>query len=121
VVFRLDQTGKEMVLYTFAVGTGGTTPLGGLVRGPAGSLYSTTYLGGADNNGVVFKVDPSGEETVLYTFTGLADGGGPTTGLVGDKSGNLYGITTGGGDVSGCYCGVVFKLTLPPANESGPN
>jgi len=48
----------------------------------AGNLYGTTESGGAFNSGVVFKLDPSGQETVLYSFTGGADGGVPTAGLV---------------------------------------
>jgi len=51
--------------------------------------------------------------TVLYTFTGLADGNGPSGGLVMDASGNLYGTAQFGGDLncqSGLGCGTVFKL-----------
>jgi uncharacterized repeat protein (TIGR03803 family) len=57
---------------------------------------------------VVFKLSPSGTETVLYSFTGGSDGGGPYAGLIADSSGNLYGTTQYGG-TSGA--GVVFKLT----------
>jgi len=125
VVFKLDQTGKETVLYAFTGGTDGGRPEEGLVRDAAGNLYGTAQLGGSDGCGVVFKVDPTGKETVLYAFTGLADGGNPAAGLVASSAGSaagkryeLYGTTYDGGDLScapggGSGCGVVFKITLP--------
>jgi uncharacterized repeat protein (TIGR03803 family) len=121
VVFKLDPTGNQTVLYSFTGGTDGGFPVAGLIRDTAGNLYGTT-LGGGDpicGCGVVFKVDPAGNETVLYTFTGGADGASPYADLVQDRAGNLYGTATNGGDLS-CGCGVVFKLTqltLPPASE----
>ena len=42
---------------------------------------------------MVFKLDTSGNETVLYTFTGGADGGNPYAGVIRDSAGNLYGTT----------------------------
>jgi len=48
-------------------------------------------------------------EMVLYSFTGMADGGIPLAGLAMDRAGNLYGTTSEGG-VAACNCGVVFKL-----------
>ena len=53
-------------------------PFGGLIRDSAGNLYGTTNGGGASDAGVVFKVDTSGNETVLYSFTGGADGAIPS-------------------------------------------
>jgi uncharacterized repeat protein (TIGR03803 family) len=119
-IFKLDSTGKETVLYRFAGGTDGSFPNGGLALDSAGNVYGTTSEGGdgsciitSDGCGVVFKVDQSGQQTVLYTFTGGADGGFPATGVVMDVAGNLYGTTRLGGD-SSCGppygCGTVFKL-----------
>jgi uncharacterized repeat protein (TIGR03803 family) len=84
-VFEVDASGKETVLYSFT-GTGGdgNVPWGGVVRDPAGNLYGTTTSGGTYNWGAVFKVDPTGKETVLYSFTGGADGGNPWAGLIRD-------------------------------------
>jgi uncharacterized repeat protein (TIGR03803 family) len=122
VVFKVDPTDKETVLYAFTGGTDGRNPLGGLVRDQQGNLYGTTPYGGdqgafcAGFCGVVFKVDPTGKETVLYTFTGMADGATPLAGLLRDKDGNLYGTTQLGGDLGstqgncGPGCGVVFKI-----------
>jgi uncharacterized repeat protein (TIGR03803 family) len=81
------------VLYTFGGQPGdGQTPMGGLVRDSAGNLYGTTSAGGLGGNicqggcGVVFKVDKTGTETVLYSFTGGADGGNPVAGLLRDSA-----------------------------------
>jgi uncharacterized repeat protein (TIGR03803 family) len=112
-VFKLDPTGTETVLYSFAGGTDGANPYASLVQDPAGNLYGTTQRGGASGQGTVFKVDTAGTETVLYTFTGGSDGGVPDGALVLDAAGNLYGTTFGGGHVCvhrRIYCGVVFKL-----------
>lgn len=113
VVFKLDPSGKETVLYTFTGGADGARPAVGLVRDQEGNLYGTATLGGLIGStcggfgcGVVFKVDPAGKETILYTFTGL-DGSGPATRLVRDAKGNLYGTTAFGGEYGP---GVVFEL-----------
>jgi uncharacterized repeat protein (TIGR03803 family) len=120
VVFKLDTTGKETVLYSFCSEkncTDGAAPSASLVRDAAGNLYGTTARGGVSgcsrtSCGVVFKVDTTGKETVLHTFTGGADGGVPDAGLS-DAAGNLYGTTLFGGDFGNCRSGrgVVFKLT----------
>ena len=62
-------------------------------------LDGTTYLGGnpACGCGTVFKLDATGKETVLYSFTGGADGARPFAGVILDAQGNLYGTTFGGG------------------------
>src|ERR1022692_3595090 len=61
-------------LYNFKGLSDGGLPYGGLVRDPAGNLYGTGFYFGSSDNGVVFKVDTAGAETVLYAFTGGADG-----------------------------------------------
>lgn len=112
-VFKVDSSGTETVLYNFSGGADGRNPYNGLVQDSSGNLYGTTELGGSSGCdfglgcGTVFKIDTSGTETVLYNFTGGADGGYPLGGLVRDSSGNLYGTTEGGG--SGAW-GTVFKL-----------
>jgi uncharacterized repeat protein (TIGR03803 family) len=107
-VFKLDTTGKETVLHAFIGSPDGQTPTGGLVEDVQGNLYGTTFYGGAHSFGTVFKLDTSGTETLLYSFTG-GDGRWPNGGLLRDSQGNLYGTTFSGGDPV-CYCGVVFKL-----------
>jgi uncharacterized repeat protein (TIGR03803 family) len=106
-VFMLDPTGKETVLYSFAYGADGGNPMGGLVRDAAGNLYGTTQIGGGPANaGTIFKVDPTGKETVLHSFSQPGDGGYPQSGMVRDGAGNLYGSTTLGGTIGD---GTVFK------------
>ena len=95
VVFKVDQRGHQSVLYSFTGGTDGANPYANVIQDWAGNLYGTTFLGGADGAGVVFKVDPRGHETVLHTFTGGADGGYSYAGLIQDSAGNLYGIGLG--------------------------
>jgi uncharacterized repeat protein (TIGR03803 family) len=113
VVFKLDKTGNQTVLYTFSGGTDGALPLAGLVRDVGGNLYGTTFDGGLSDYGVVFKIDRAGKETVLYSFSGGLDGAYPYAGLVLDSTGNLYGVTEAGGN-PGCFqnqgCGTVFKI-----------
>jgi uncharacterized repeat protein (TIGR03803 family) len=140
VVFELTRTGhgtwKETVLHTFTAGKDGGIPTGGVILDSAGNLYGTTLFGGDHKPvncqasgsyppgcGVVFKLTPTEhgpwKETVLYTFTGGADGNEPWGNLTFDSSGNLYGSTSIGGNLScGSYgCGVIFKLT---PGDGGP-
>jgi len=105
-VYKLSQTGQETVLHTFE-GKGcpdWANPAGNIVL-EDGDLYGVTLFGGADNEGVVYRLTPSGQETTLYSFTGGADAGDPN-GLAVDSAGNFYGTTPSGGD----GWGVVFKL-----------
>src|ERR1700728_377062 len=106
------QTPTETVLHTFGSVPKGAYPYAGVIRGSAGHLYGTTYQGGTANAGVVYGVDTAGHETVLYSFTGLTDGGNPYAGVAPDSAGNLYGTTSAGGSAQGSAgYGVVFKLS----------
>ena len=106
-VFEVNAAGQETMLYGFTGGTDGKWPMGGVIRDSAGNLYGTTQYGGAAGYGAVFKLDATGQETVLYAFTGGADGGQPLAGVIRDSAGNLYGTTQTGGTGS---AGVVFKV-----------
>ena len=82
-VFKLDTAGNETILHTFT-GTGdGANPIGGIVTDSQGNLYGTTISGGPQGAGVVYKLDPSGTETVLALESG--------TGIFLESGGNLYG------------------------------
>jgi uncharacterized repeat protein (TIGR03803 family) len=102
-VFRVYQSGgvwKESVIYTFSGGSDGAVPYGGLRWDGTSTLYGTASGGGMSGNGVVFELtEPGGvwSESVLYTFTGGSDGAHPYDQVILDKSGNLYGTTSGGG------------------------
>jgi uncharacterized repeat protein (TIGR03803 family) len=108
-VFKLAPDGTETVLHSFAGGSDGDYPYGGLVADKKGNLYGTTYYGGAACDcGTIYQVAPDGAETVLHAFAGTAkDGAYPYDTLVADKSGKLYGTTYGGGMN---YKGVVFGI-----------
>ena len=110
VVFKLDSTGKETVLYTFTGQADGGTPMASLIRDAAGNFYGTTQNAGTFGWGVVFKLDPTGKETVLHEFTGGADGATPQGVLISDAAGNLYGTTYQGGTGTFFTNGVVFEL-----------
>jgi uncharacterized repeat protein (TIGR03803 family) len=107
-VFQMDPSGKVKVLHSFGAAGDGVIPSGSLTQDAAGNLYGVTRSGGAFNFGTVFKIDPSGNETILYSFTGTGgDGSTPVGGLTRDSAGNLYGTTLSGGSQ---YLGTVFKL-----------
>ncbi|HEX4159395.1 MAG TPA: choice-of-anchor tandem repeat GloVer-containing protein [Rhizomicrobium sp.] len=119
VVYKITPDGSETVLYAFTGGSDGGVPgYESLIQDSAGNLYGTTVVGGnqacSQGCGTVFKVSPEGEETVLYAFSGFADGMNPWSGVSMDRKGNLYGVTLGGGN-GGCdpdeSCGTVYKLT----------
>ncbi len=111
-VFKLNtSTGVPTVLHTFGQGTDGFNPKSDLVLDPAETfLYGTTAAGGANGQGTVYKVATLSPytESVLYSFSGRKDGGQPSSNLVMDGSGNLYGTTIAGGTASN---GTLFKLT----------
>jgi uncharacterized repeat protein (TIGR03803 family) len=108
-LFEITPAGVESTIYNFTGGADGGEPLfETLVRDALGNFYGTAAGGGAHNFGVVFEVTPSGTETVLYSFTGGADGATPSGGVVLDAEGNLYGTTGDGGRYNQ---GTVFKVT----------
>jgi uncharacterized repeat protein (TIGR03803 family) len=127
-VFKVDTAGHETVLYSFCSAancTDGKQPYGGLVMDGADNMYGTTSGGGAHGfmntvGGTVFKLDPSGHETVLHSFCSAGgvqctDGEMPLGGLVLDGKGRLYGTAAFGGAneiISGNGVGVVFQVTV---------
>jgi uncharacterized repeat protein (TIGR03803 family) len=121
-VFKIDATGKETILYNFIGGPDGCFPGPGVVLDSIGNLYGVTSLGGVgfcnSGYGVVFKIDTTGNETVLHAFGG-GDGANPDSVLLFDSKGNLYGTTENGGnsECGGTGCGVVFEL-LPQQGGS---
>jgi uncharacterized repeat protein (TIGR03803 family) len=123
MIFKLDPSGNETVLYAFKQEKKGYNPNPGLIRDTAGNLFGTTVLGGPGGAlGTVFKLDSAGNETVLHTFRGKTDGSEPFSGLVQDSAGNLYGVTQTGGskNCNGQFpptCGLVFKVD-PAGNET---
>ena len=105
-------TWSETILHAFA-GEDGSYPGAALIFDASGNLYGTTRFGGAHSAGTAFEVASSGQETVLYSFAGNADGQYPSGSLTFDASGQLYGTTSQAGGNDGCWhgCGAVFRLT----------
>lgn len=120
VVYSLNPqtvfTWFELVLHAFAGNSDGAAPSGNLMFDANGNMFGTTYEGGPNLTGTVFKLSPGGGanwvEKILYVFHGQAFGGGtdganPVAGVVMDPQGNLYGTTDYGGPAA---VGTVFKL-----------
>lgn len=128
-VFKVTPAGAETVLYSFGSSPAdGRGPSGALVLASDGNFYGTTASGGstalsgmANSNcqngcGTVYKITPSGIETVLYSFgTTPDDGVGPIGALLQASDGNLYGATLAGGPAN---AGTVFKLTICPSQTA---
>lgn len=113
---RSGQNWTESVIYNFAGGSDGANPVAGLIFDTGGNLYGTTYSGGANGWGTVFKLSPSGSgwtKTILYNFQNANDGRAPAGGVIFDQAGNLYGGTVFGGANSG---GVVYELSPSGGN-----
>jgi uncharacterized repeat protein (TIGR03803 family) len=115
-VFKMTRSTKGKwaltTLYSFE-SIDGVYPEGGVILDTAGNLYGTTYEGGFDNSGTVFKLTPGGgtwTETVVHSFGNGQDGSTPDAGLIMDASGNLYGTTNEGGTYG---YGTVFEVSAP--------
>ena len=121
VAFRLSPTGntwKFTTLYAFQGLPDAGFPYGGLIADSRGGLFGTSYFGGTSGLGAVFEIGvgaagtvrTTAKESVLASFQGGTDASFPTSTLVFDAAGNLYGTSSTGGNPS-CDCGTVFKLT----------
>jgi uncharacterized repeat protein (TIGR03803 family) len=116
-VFRISRSGDEAVLHSFYAETGddGGGPVAGLMQASDGNFYGTTESGGRNFAGTIFKMKPSGEETVLYDFEGnpsgtpSVDGSLPEASLIEGADHHLYGTTGYGGLYGG---GIAFKVSL---------
>lgn len=111
-VFRLAPNGPLTTLHSFAPGTDGHLPMGALAMDKAGNLYGTTALGGGsgcrgEGCGTIFEIAPDLTETVLHAFA-RKQGGFARSGLMKDKTGNLYGTASYGNGTA--IDGTVFRL-----------
>ncbi len=129
-IFKLtphsDGKWTESIIYTFMGGLDGGFPSALVVDG-AGNLFGTTISGGVTQSacggcGTVFELSPSKsekwEKTILYSFNDGLDGGSPSSGVVFDGAGNLFGETFDGGSLA-CPesgCGVVYELIPESGN-----
>jgi uncharacterized repeat protein (TIGR03803 family) len=129
-VFKL--TGQTLTtIYSFTGGSDGSIPAAAVIAdeaaGVPGALYGTTSSGATNNCGTVYRLVPpkSGQTTwteqTLWTFLGGSDGCSPSSSLLVDEQGALYGATlAGGGNTNarcGGTCGTIFKLSPPEAGQ----
>jgi uncharacterized repeat protein (TIGR03803 family) len=130
IVYKLsrDKDGwTETILHSFpgdgmngCQGWHACNPGGGVVLGPDGTLYGTSFFGGTQNIGTAYELSPrkngTYRERVIYSFH-ETDGAGPDSTPILDSRGNLYGTTISGGNLT-CDppygCGTVFQLTSTP-------
>jgi uncharacterized repeat protein (TIGR03803 family) len=122
-VFKLNENGTGFgVLMNFAATPGdGKNPAGSLAEGTDGTLYGTTYSGGASNQGTIFKLNTNGGGyAVLWSFSYFPNPGGinPLAGLARGVDGGFYGTTSSGGDRGP---GTVFSLGARPVNDAFAN
>ena len=107
-LYKITTDGMETILWNFGAGGDGSEPVGALALGSDGNFYGTTSAGGAYGFGTVYKVSPTGTETVLWSFGSGNDGATPRAGLLLANDGNFYGTTQKGGTANE---GTVFSIT----------
>ena len=112
-LYMVTAAGALRLLHVFGTGAGDLVgPVGTLLRASDGAIYGCARLGGADNDGGVFRFDPAtGSYSVVASFSG-ANGSHPAAGLLQASDGNLYGTTYDGGSANQ---GTVFRLTTAGA------
>lgn len=121
-IFEITPAGLYSVVYTFCSlpnCADGSMPVGRLIVDRAGNFYGATNRGGAFDAGTVFELTPELAESVVYSFTGGADGANPVGKLTQDAHGNMYGVTYEGGSVAGTVAGTAVSGTLYEITSSG--
>lgn len=110
-LFSMNADGSGYtVLYSFGNAPGDGSNPEGAILGANGALFGTTYSGGT-SNGTAFTMNTDGTGySILYSFTGGADGAHPQAALAQGSDGGFYGTTPGGGDMG---FGALFKVLLP--------
>jgi uncharacterized repeat protein (TIGR03803 family) len=109
-VFQISTSGSYTSLYSFgSFPNDGYQPFAGLVQGSDSNFYGTTYYGGANRLGTVFRINTNGSYTSVYSFGSFPnDGSNPEAGLVQGSDGKLYGTAYYGG-ANGS--GTVFRIS----------
>lgn len=115
-IFEITPSGQLTTLYSFCAErklpcVDGGRPFGALIQASDGNLYGTTFSGGKNSGGVVFRITLAGELNPVYDFcsqSNCSDGNGPYAGVVQGVDGNLYGTTSQGGANGG---GTIYKLS----------
>ena len=129
-IFKMTPSGTETTIHNCGDGTvanDGIYPYATLTRGADGNFYGTNEAGGANNNGngTVFKITPSGTETILHSFrdgTVANDAAGSSDTVIFGADGNLYGTSVGGGattatDPNHNGYGAAYRLTVSTGTQ----
>jgi len=128
-IFKINTDGSGVdVLFAFN-GANGQLPASGVMLSTDGNYYGTAGYGGESSAGVLFKIAPTGDYTLLYQFSGGADGGAPI-GPIQGADGNLYGVTITGGNGDGTVfkyspstgtLSTILSLNADGSQGNGPN
>jgi uncharacterized repeat protein (TIGR03803 family) len=110
----LAQAQTFSTLYTFTGGSDGNVPYAGVIE-VNGNIYGTTFVGGSDENGVVFEVQGNGTEKTIHSFGNPPDGNSPQAPLIRASNGKLYGVASFGG--ANQYYGAVFEIDRAGAEK----
>jgi len=106
-VYKITSSGVFTTLHSFT-GTDGAIPTAPLMQATDGNFYGTTYFGGANGAGTIFRISASGKFKVLFNFALVT--GYPNASLIQGSDGNFYGVTTGNSG-NGYQGGFAFKMT----------
>jgi len=109
VIYKLTTDGQLTSIYTFPGGALGESPYSGLIEASDGNFYGSTYFGGLNGAGMIFKLMPDGGFTGVHSFDG-SDGASPVAALLQGRDGSFYGTTSRDGGI-GQVGGTVFRMT----------
>ena len=112
-IFKLTTNGTFASLYSFSGTNDGANPYAGLAQGSDGNLYGTTFFGGTNGYGTVFRFATNSTFTTLVSF-GNTNGAYPQAGVIQASDGNFYGTTSAGGaytNDAGQGYGTIFEMT----------
>ncbi|HTS38725.1 MAG TPA: choice-of-anchor tandem repeat GloVer-containing protein [Candidatus Solibacter sp.] len=112
-IFKIDAKLKESVLFNINGSSLGDFPTGSLTQDAAGNLYGIAE-GGSGGAGVIYKLSPQGQETILFAFQGGLHNTTPKSpagGVLLGKNGNIFGAAQFGNKQK-CFigCGSIFRL-----------
>jgi uncharacterized repeat protein (TIGR03803 family) len=110
-VFAYTPEGSLSVVYSFQNSEDSVEPGGRIVRDSSGNLYGTTYYGGANKEGSIYRITSGSVLSTLYSFSGPLDGKSPDSGLTLGNDGYLYGSSMFGGLDAAVGSGTIFKIS----------
>tara|TARA_R110002096_G_scaffold407290_1_gene605728 strand:- start:14066 stop:16987 length:2922 start_codon:yes stop_codon:yes gene_type:complete len=110
-IFSYDINNEKIdVEVDFSTAPNGGTPNGSLVQASSGMLYGLTSIGGINNDGVIFEINPVTHSfQKKYDFIDSINGRAPQGDLIQASDGNLYGLTLLGGANN---LGTLFEYNL---------